>query len=54
MILEVDGSSVRGMELEEVSDALIGEKGTAVSLVYRRNGSDSTAEITRGSIPSPL
>lgn len=47
LILEVDGSSVRGMELEEVSDALIGEKGTAVSLVYRRNGSDSTAEITR-------
>lgn len=47
LILEVDDSSVRGMELEEVSDALIGEKGTAVSLVYRRNGSDSTAEITR-------
>ncbi len=47
LILEVDGNSVRGMELEEVSDALIGEKGTAVSLVYRRNGSDSTAEITR-------
>ena len=47
LILEVDGSSVRGMELEEVSDALIGEKGTAVNLVYRRNGSDSTAEITR-------
>ncbi len=47
LILEVDGSSVRGMELEEVSDALIGEKCTAVSLVYRRNGSDSTAEITR-------
>lgn len=47
LILEVDGSSVRGMELEEVSDALIGEKGTAVSLAYRRNGSDSTAEITR-------
>lgn len=47
LILEVDGSSVRGMELEEVSDVLIGEKGTAVSLVYRRNGSDSTAEITR-------
>lgn len=47
LILEVDGSLVRGMELEEVSDALIGEKGTAVSLVYRRNGSDSTAEITR-------
>lgn len=47
LILEVDGSSVRGMELEEVSDALIGVKGTAVSLVYRRNGSDSTAEITR-------
>ena len=47
LILEVDGNSVRGMELEEVSDALIGEKGTAVSLAYRRNGSDSTAEITR-------
>lgn len=47
LILQVDGSSVRGMELEEISDALIGEKGTAVSLVYRRNGSDSTVEITR-------
>ncbi len=47
LILEVDGVSVLGMEVDEISDALKGEKGTTVSLVYRRNGSDSTVEITR-------
>ena len=47
LILEVDGTSTRDLELAQVSDALIGEKGTTVNLTYRRNGSDSTVEITR-------
>ncbi len=47
LILEVDGTSTRDMDLTQVSDALIGEKGTTVNLTYRRSGSDSTAEITR-------
>ena len=47
LILAVDGTSTRDLDLAEVTDALIGEKGTSVSLTYRRNGSDSTVEITR-------
>lgn len=47
LILEVDGTSIRDLELAQVSDALIGEKGTTVNLTYRRNGSDATVEITR-------
>lgn len=47
LILEVDGTSARDLELAQVSDALIGEKGTTVNLTYRRNGSDATVEITR-------
>ena len=47
LILEVDGTSTRDLELAQVSDALIGEKGTTVNLTYRRNGSDATVEITR-------
>ncbi len=47
LIVEVDGVSVRDLDLSQVSDALIGEKGTTVSLTYRRDGSDATVEITR-------
>ncbi len=47
LILAVDGTSTRDLDLAEVTDTLIGEKGTSVSLTYRRNGSDSTVEITR-------
>lgn len=47
LILAVDGTSTRDLDLAEVTDALIGEKGTSVSLTYRRNGSDSTVDITR-------
>lgn len=47
LILEVDGTSTRDLELAQVSDVLIGEKGTTVNLTYRRNGSDATVEITR-------
>ena len=47
LIVEIDGSSVRDMALNQIADTLIGDKGTTVNLTYRRNGSDSTVEITR-------
>ena len=53
VILEIDGESTNGLELFDVINLIRGEKGTAVTLLVRRDrtGEAEEIEIIRGVIP---
>lgn len=50
ILVEADGQDLTGLELEEMVGLIKGEKGTQVSITYRRQGSSQTVSVTRDTI----
>lgn len=50
VITKIDGKSVEGMNLNEVSDLIKGKSGTKVELTILREGKEETIEVTRGKV----
>lgn len=50
IITKIDGKSVEGMNLNEVSDLIKGKSGTKVELTILREGKEETIEVTRGKV----
>lgn len=46
MIIEIDGTPVKGMSLEEAVKEMRGEPGTEINLTIRRDGESSPVEVT--------
>ena len=53
LILQVDGHSVLGQDSNTVTGWIQGKEGTQVKLVYRRDGQEATAVLTRKMIVIP-
>ena len=47
LLIKIDGKDVLAMGYDAASEAIEGEDGTVVSLVYRRAGEETTVDITR-------
>lgn len=53
VILAVDGKPAAGMKLEDISRAVRGPEGSAVAVVIRRSGADTTYSLERRRIHVP-
>lgn len=47
LIVAIDGKNTAGMKLEDISNAVRGAEGTKVSVTIRRDGADTTYDLTR-------
>lgn len=54
IILEVDGQSIEGWELEQVTSAIKGEEGTTVELMLQREGEQLEVVLTRKQVSIPV
>ena len=53
-IIDVDGRNASNWSMEQMSEALKGAEGKAVSMTLRRGAVVLTVSVTRGKVPSPL
>lgn len=53
-IIDVDGKNASNWSIEQMSEALKGAEGKAVSMTLRRGALVLTVSVTRGKVPSPL
>lgn len=49
-IIAVDGKSVLGEDMDVVTTWIRGDEGSQVSVTYRRNGTETTVDITRATV----
>ncbi|MEG1027091.1 MAG: S41 family peptidase, partial [Oscillospiraceae bacterium] len=53
-IISIDNNDIKTMSTENISRALLGEVGTKISLVYRRDGVDTPVDLIRTDIKIPV
>ncbi|MCA1757360.1 MAG: S41 family peptidase [Bacteroidales bacterium] len=53
LLLEIDGTSLKGLQVEQISDRLKGDPGTDLIIKVRRGNEDISAKLTRKRISIP-
>ena len=54
IIVSVEGTSVEGLDTEQIRELVLGEEGTIVTLGVERDGETSEVEVTRGVVNSTV